>query len=266
MQVKYREVPEPPFKIRYPKDFEKTICAGLDQFLIYDRFRKIAHCTACGETWSYKDTGITIRKGNQRQCPKCKEHLTANPHTCHNTYTEYNQTFIWNERGSIRFAAVHAFYRYDNRSPEETGSIAKVIPVQIGSISLKEQKNICLRWNCESYRKDGVDRYTWQECVGMFSECSGYYVGMHPKTLDVLDRSFMKRIYPMWISTYPDTFLKTLALFAKYPSAEYINKAGSDLREIIQNKIYRTPSHISPNWQAKTLPGVTNRRRLDDGA
>ena len=255
MRVKYREVPEPPFKIRYPKDFEKTICAGLDQFLIYDRFRKVAHCTACGETWSYKDSGITIRKGDRVECPKCKEYLGANPHTCHDTYTEYNLTFIWNERGSIRFAAAYAFYRYDNRSPEETESIAKVIPVQIGSISPKAQKNICLRWDYAAYRKTGKDQYNWRECVGMFSECSGYYVGLHPKAFAVLDRSFMKRIYPEWISKYPDTFLKTLALFAKYPSAEYINKAGSDLKEIIANKIYRTPSHIYPNWQAKTLPG-----------
>lgn len=254
MKFEYREVPEPPFNIKYPKDFEESIHAGLLHYVIYDRFRKVAHCTTCGHTWSYREDGITVRKGDRIECPHCGREHTAMPHTAKDVYTEYYQVFIWNERSSIRFAAVYAFYRYDEQMPELTADTVKILPFQTGSISGKAQKNYVLRWSYDAYKATGKDQYRWAEPGDMRIDYVGWNIGLHPKVFKVLDRSFMKRIYPKWLSKYPDTFIRTLALYAKYPSAEFLDKAGSDLYEIAQNKIDRTPSYVWPNWRAKTMP------------
>ena len=61
MEYIYRNIENIPVDIEYPDDFENIVTESLDKPIIYNRFKRVAHCPRFGETFDYIET---IRKGD----------------------------------------------------------------------------------------------------------------------------------------------------------------------------------------------------------
>lgn len=244
MNIEYTErIGTPPIKIRLPKDIDLFVDSELTQYVIYDRWRKVAHCTCCGHTWKYKKV---IRKHDRVRCPKCRKHHIAEPHTAKYVGTQYRFFLMWSYRNSIRFGILYAYWKYDGKAPEETSNTAIAYIEQCGEIKTKDSTNYVESWD---YKKG----WTYRKAKDIYCGYKGSHIRIHRSIYKELDKSFMSGRLPSWMSYDPDKLIKTIAFYAKHPQTEYLEKADTDLYKIAQYRIYGRPTYIWPNWRAKKL-------------
>ena len=244
MRLEYDDSLGPtPIRIRFPKDVERFMADRLWQYAIYDRWRKVAHCTYCSHTWSYEET---IRKDESVQCPKCGKTLRAKPHTSTWVRTDSHGLLIWNYRKSIRFATLYACYQYDKQSPEETKDTMYVSVSQVGEIKPKEQRNYVVSWAW------GEGQYKYSLAKTSYCPYDGWDIGIHPSAATELEGSFLAERLPSWTSfDNPQELIKALAFYASHPQTEYLEKAG--LADIVRYRLQNIPTYIWPNWRAKKV-------------
>lgn len=241
MEFIYEERKHAPIEIKYPKDFEKWIEKTMPTAVIYNRFKKIAHCVHCGETWEYtKD--FDIRSGDLVTCPCCGTQQPARPHTSE-AHSWKAFFWIWNDKRGINFAAACAWWHYDKRPIEELSLPATIALAMCGRISRTEASSYSYypyweKWEAGSMSVDG--------------ECD--YPAHYPGNKAVLKRSFLKHFAKYVPDAGATDMLKFMTFFAKHPQAEYVEKAG--FGELVESAVYHFPLNIYPNWRARTIPGI----------
>lgn len=244
MRLEYVDGPSPaPIKIRYPKDIEKFMANRLIQYAIYDRWRKVAHCTCCSHTWNYEEV---IRKDDIVYCPKCGQRLKAKPHTSTRVWTDTHGLLIWSYRNNIRFATLYAYYHYDELSPEETKDTMYVSVTNMGEIKAKEQRNYIWAWQWKT------GKYAYELAKSTYCSYEGWDIEIHPSAAAELAKTFLAGRLPSWTSyDRPQEMIKALSFYARHPQTEYLEKAG--LEEIVKSRLQGIPTYIWPNWRAKKL-------------
>lgn len=228
------------FPIRFPKGFEGYVKKLLSDRVIYNRFKKRAYCSHCENVFTYT---ADIKSRDYAECPVCGKRMQWRTHSTRNLSRE-EILFLWNEDENIKFTIVTAYWDEEAYVlPEEMEPYINIYPEEMGEISRKEQ-----------YGALHYGRSHWVRCMPIFVhkdlDCAKWF----PDTKSVLCRSFLKHsadcLRAMVSTNY---FIKELALYAKYPQAEYLYKQG--FGDLINNKIWRTPMYIRPNWKAKDLAG-----------
>lgn len=244
MRLEYVDGPSPePIKIRYPKDIESFMANRLNQYAIYDRWRKVGHCTCCSHTWNYEEV---IRKDDIVYCPKCGQRLKAKPHTSTRVWTDTHGLLIWSYRNNIRFATLYAYYTYDAQSPEETKDTMYVSVTNVGEIKAKEQRNYIWAWQWKT------GKYAYELAKSTYCAYVGWDIEIHPSAAAELAKTFLAGRLPSWTSyDRPQEMIKALSFYARHPQTEYLEKAG--LEEIVKIRLQGEPTYIWPNWRAKKL-------------
>lgn len=244
MEYIYRNIENIPVDIEYPKDFEDIVTETLDKPIIYNRFKKIAHCPKYGETFDYIDM---IRKGDG--IPYKGERRTAMPHTCYPQGSGKTYVWMFYRNETIYFVAAYASWIYDGEEVESMRDYTQIYIEQIVCISKEEQF---------MYAYQGAYRGGWTRC----QDGSIYLIDKgcvhNLVTIEQLQNTFLK--YMDVDIRFADYMIKEAAVCAKYPQVEFIKKAG--LEEIIERKVVKTPSYIGPNWRAKSIPeflGITHQ-------
>lgn len=244
MEYIYRNLENIPVDIEYPDDFENIVTETLEKPIIYNRFKKIAHCPKFGETFDYIDT---IRKGDW--LPYRGENRTFMPHTCHPLGRGKTYLWMFYRNETIYFVAAYASWIYYGEEVESMRDVTQVYIEKIVCISQEEQF---------MYEYQGAYRGGWVRCqdgsVYMRDKENVYNF----VTAEQLQDTFLK--YMDIDINFTDYMIKEAALCAKYPQIEFIKKAG--LNEIVERKALKLPSYIGPNWRAKSIPkflGITHQ-------
>lgn len=258
---------ELPFKIRYPKGFEEWIRENLPATVIYNRFDKMMHCTRCGHTEYYGDV---IRKEDRVRCSCCRELLTAMPHTTPDFYDEMETVFFWKTKTSIFYAEVWAYWTHRRPGfPEEER--VRIVPLSAGRFSRKgiesyERHSYYMRslsgWQLQMIKQE-KPHLVGRAYQNITPKSLEPYYGwiLYPNSEEVLANTFLK-VSSFGNYKQPECLIKELALHTKYPSAEYLVKAG--LQEFIDAAITKYKStYIRPNWRAKTVHGFLRMKAQD---
>lgn len=244
MEYIYRNIENIPVDIEYPYDFENTVTNTMCKPIIYNRFKKVAHCPKFGETFDYVDT---IKKGDV--LPFRGEGRMFTPHTCYPQGSGKSYVWMFYRNETIYFVAAYASWIYDGEEVEKIRDITQIYIEQIVCISKEEQF---------MYVYQGAYRSGWTRCqdgsIHLIDKgCVHNFV-----TIEQLQNTFLK--YMDVDIRFADYMIKEAAVCAKYPQIEFVKKAG--LEEIVENKIVKTPSYIGPNWRAKSIPeflGITHQ-------
>lgn len=236
MEYIYRNLENIPVDIEYPDKLEDIVTENLNKPIIYNRFKKIAHCPRFGETFDCVDT---IRKGDW--LPYRGENRTFMPHTCHPLGRGKTYLWMFYRNETIYFVVAYASWIYYGEEVESMRDVTQVYIEQIMCISQEKQF---------MYEYQGKYRGGWVRCqdgsVYMRDKENVYNF----VTAEQLQDTFLK--YMDIDINFTDYMIKEAALCAKYPQIEFIKKAGLD--EIVERKILKLPSYIGPNWRAKSIP------------
>lgn len=244
MEYIYNNIKDIPVDIEYPDNFEEVITKDLYKPIIYDRFKKIAHCPKYGETFDYIDT---IRKGDVISYKG--ERRTAMPHTCYPQISGKTYVWMFYKNETIYFVVAYASWVYNGEVVEEIHDYTKIYLEQIICVSREEQFMYVYERYC-----GGWSRHINKNIF--IASINGPYNFIEPEQFE---DTFLK--YMDIRKNYPEYMMKEAALCAKYPQVEFIKKAG--LEEIIRCKIQKWPVYIRPNWRAKTIPGFLGLTHQD---
>ena len=245
MEYIYRNIENIPVDVEYPDDFENIVTESLDKPIIYNRFKRVAHCPKFGETFEYMDT---IRKGDW--LPYRGENRTFMPHTCHPLGSGKTYLWMFYRNETIYFVAAYASWMYDGEEVATMRDYTQIYINQIVCISQKEQF---------MYAYQGTYRGGWTRCQdgSIYLIDKGYVHNL--VTTEQLQNTFLK--YMDVDIRFADYMIKEAAICAKYPQIEFIKKAG--LEDIVRCKITRCPVYIRPNWRAKSIPGFLGLTHQD---
>ena len=251
MQINYRNADNSPVNVRFPDHFEDWVNYETCAATIYNRWKKIAHCSHCGHTWDYQET---IYKGQRVYCPECGNWELALPHTTAPAGTHQYFFWLWLEGESIRFASVRSKWCYTEKDIDVIKDNLDVIIDLIGTINRDEQYlyGYIVDWSTGKYR---WKKYKMQHvAVG-----ERFVVDMNVD--DLIARSFLKHMdiklgrntgTHLSDSCFVNYLIDEMAFCARNPNVEYIKKAG--LGELVECKLRKIPTFLRPNWKAKTVP------------
>lgn len=251
MEFTYRDIKNKAANIRLPKDYEEFVWSNIYHPIVYDRKNRQAKCYACEKTFAYdyhntiEFPGRTIhhiqrfKKGDRITCPLCGKKTVVLPDT--SNYFRSIQTMIaWKERGVVYIALIDNFYKI------EKGKACKELRIYPQELFRIE------KGKAEAYLFSGVGPSKLNS-VYVHPQLK-IYTQIHKSVKHTLQHSFLKYA-DVKVSSYDiGTAIKKLALYARYPQTEYLEKAG--LGQMVTDKLYGLPNYINPNWQGKTLPEV----------
>jgi hypothetical protein len=245
MEYIYRNIENIPVDIEYPDDFENIVTETLEKPIIYNRFKKIAHCPKFGETFDYIDT---IKKGDV--VPYKGENRVAMPHTCHPLGSGKTYLWMFYRNETIYFVVAYASWIYNGEEVADMRDVTQIYIEQIVCISREEQF---------MYAYQGAYRGGWSRCQdGSIHLIDKGYVH-NLVNQEQLQDTFLN--YMDIHVRFADYMIKEAAICAKYPQIEFIKKAG--LEDIVRCKITRCPVYIRPNWRAKSIPGFLGLTHQD---
>ena len=245
MEYIYRNIENIPVDIEYPDDFENIVTESLDKPIIYNRFKRVAHCPKFGETFDYIET---IRKGDW--LPYRGQNRTFMPHTCHPLGSGKTYLWMFYRNETIYFVVAYASWIYNGEEVADMRDVTQIYIEQIVCISKEEQF---------MYAYQGAYRGGWSRCQdgSIYLIDKGYVHNL--VTTEQLQNTFLK--YMDVDIRFADYMIKEAAICAKYPQIEFIKKAG--LEDIVRCKITRCPVYIRPNWRAKSIPGFLGLTHQD---
>lgn len=251
MKLIYEHIEGEPFRIRYPKDFKKCAEQISPSEIIYDRWRKIARCMHCGETWDY----VTPYHADKFiHCPYCKQYATLWPHTRGRLVKYRKMLIFWNYREQLRFAHLIIKWKYQGEPVDQIPHDLYIELEEVGRITPKVQEIWSVR-ACWDYHAREWNNLKWRSEPAKLridaQNINSELTEIHAEAADIIARSFLSRCGIDTRGQWGDSLLRELTLHARYPAAEYVVKAG--LGDLITAKIYRTATYIRPNWKAKTI-------------
>ena len=253
MRIEIEQRYKPPFKIRFPKNYEKFIADNMPKFLIYNRYKKKAFCTACEHTIDYcwpgeklqieRTVHIMPRFGTRQYitCPVCGKQVVTWAHTSSLISDKYYINF-WNSNGKLFHSINYAQLAY-SKGELPVEAVYTLETTGLGEYSRDNQRVMCESYYSEKFTDIG---YVPQD-INDLPET------WFPNARTAIKNSFLKYNDIEHAPTYIKDMSQYLKIIAKYPQTEYLEKAG--LRDIIYDRLYSRPNYIFPNWRAKTLPG-----------
>lgn len=268
MEYILKETPKAPWKIKLPKDIEKFAHKVIDHPIIYNRGQKKAFCFACGEYFYYTVPGHgmpkartvysmnTFNANDRITCPLCQNRGRAIPYTRTEIIGEVIIT-ARAEQNTFYFTLVSALYKYEQPDFEHLQEKKGTLFIEeIGKIGRGEQKTY-LNWG---------GYFTATNKVYIHHSITELDPYIHPSTPAAIKKSCLK--YSGNYFNSPRSYnindrIKRMALNAKYPQLEYLNKAG--LGEIEDAMVWNRPTYLRPNWRKKDLPGLLGITSQDIG-
>lgn len=228
------------FPIKFPIGFEGYVKTAVGNTVIYDRFKKRAFCTSCENKFTYK---FSVKADGIRRCPCCGREQFWTPHTRTNV-TSKVILFFFNEGEELKFVIVSAYWKTKEKTPIDDIEITtKIYPEEMGVLS-REKQEAYLHWS------KGHWDLTMPIYVHKDLDCAEAF----PNTKAVIKNSILKHTSNyLPLNCGANYLIKKMAIFAKYPQAEYVCKAGFE--ELIKSKVWRKPTYIRPNWKADNIAG-----------
>ena len=251
MQINYRNADNSPINIHFPDNFEDWVNQETCAATIYNRWKKIAHCSHCGHIWDYQET---IYKGQRVYCPECGNWELALPHTTAPTGTHQYFFWLWLEDESIYCASACSYWRYAEKNVEQIEDTIEIEIESINVINRDEQYSYGYIWNWRTGESEW-GKYKPQHVISN----ERFVVDINSDNL--IARSFLKHMdihLKMRSGTnFADSYfvnylIDEMVFCARYPSVEYIKKSG--LAHLVEYKLEKIPTYIRPNWKARTIP------------
>lgn len=121
MEYIYRNIENIPVDIEYPDDFENIVTESLDKPIIYNRFKRVAHCPKFGETFDYIET---IRKGDW--LPYRGQNRTFMPHTCHPLGSGKTYLWMFYRNETIYFVVAYASWIYNGEEVADMRDVTQI--------------------------------------------------------------------------------------------------------------------------------------------
>ena len=234
-----------PFKVRLPRGYKKLVVDNMMIPLIYDKSTKNACCPICGEIYHYTNR---LKAYKRIVCSACGRSMYALPMHYYGD-AEYYYMHMWRaSTDKIRFAVIKSFWH--NLLPKSIVNVSRWISVkaiEVGEISRAKQ---------QAYVKSVLHDNWYKHADCSISNINTLIIDYCNKDITkTLTNSFLKYsgLAPAEQNWPAKDIIKRIALYAKYPQAEYIAKSG--LGEYIEDKIKGYVNYVYPNWHAKSVTG-----------
>nr|DAS02269.1 MAG TPA: PcfJ like protein [Caudoviricetes sp.] len=251
MQINYRNADNSPVNVRFPDNFEDWVNQETCAATVYNRWKKIAHCSHCGHAWDYTET---IYKNDVVCCPHCETREVAIPHTTIPFGTHQYFFWLWLEDESIYCASACSYWRCAEKNVEQIEDIIEIEVESINVINRDEQYSYgyILNW------RTGEPEWVKNKSQHVISN-ERFVVDINLD--DLIAQSFLKhmdihirRITGVQLSNayFVNYLIDEMVFCARYPSVEYVKK--SELGMLVEYKLEKIPTYIRPNWRARTIP------------
>lgn len=245
-----------PYSIKWPTKLKQYLNDEINYPIIYNRFKKEAHCLSCGKDYKYLNR---YRADDYETCPCCGKRRATWPHT-RNMIVDRALIFATHTDNDIRIAVASVFYKYVAEDWNHIKDMKAEISIDEVLYFSRDKQEAWYQnwWNRspkEQFRKDtgkGIRTF-------IPAELRRYQCSMHASVQDALSNGFLKYANIKIYDAYDESHLmKLIYVYSKYPQAEYLKKLG--YQGIIDDRIYNQANYIKVNWRGDSLEkmlGVT---------
>ena len=244
-----REKQKLPYSVKWPTKLKQYLNDEINYPIIYNRFKKEAHCLSCGKDYKYSNR---YRADDYETCPYCGKRRATWPHT-RNMIVDRTLIFATHTDKDIRIAVASVFYKYVSEDWNHIKDIKAEISIDEVLYFSRDKQEAWYQnwWNRspkEQFRKDtgkGIRTF-------IPAELRRYQCSMHTSVQDALSNGFLKYANIKIHDAYDESHLmKLIYVYSKYPQAEYLKKLGYE--GIIYDRIYNQANHIKVNWRGDSL-------------
>lgn len=238
-----------PYSIKWPTKLKQYLNDEINYPIIYNRFKKEAHCLSCGKDYKYLNR---YRADDYETCPCCGKRRATWPHT-RNMIVDRTLIFATHTDNDIRIAVASVFYKYIAEDWNHIKDMKAEISIDEVLYFSRDKQEAWYQnwWNRspkEQFRKDtgkGIRTF-------IPAELRRYQCSMHASVQDALSNGFLKYANIKIHDAYDESHLmKLIYVYSKYQQAEYLKKLGYE--EIIKDRIYNQANHIKVNWRGDSL-------------
>lgn len=250
-----------PYSIKWPTKLKQYLNDEINYPIIYNRFKKEAHCLSCGKDYKYLNR---YRAGDYENCPCCGKRRATWPHT-RNMIVDRTLIFATYTDTDIRIAVVDVFYKYEEDNWAYIKNVKAEMAVdEVLYFSKDKQEAWYKDWWAQnpsaSFRKDkgkGIRTFIPREL-------RKYRCSIHSSVQDALSNGFLKYAN-IGIGDACDEshLMKLIYIYSKYPQAEYLKKLGYE--GIIKDRIYNQANHIKVNWRGDSLEKMLGITKTEIG-
>lgn len=238
-----------PYSIKWPTKLKQYLNDEINYPIIYNRFKKEAHCLSCGKDYKYLNR---FRADDYENCPCCGKRRSTWPHT-RNMIVDRTLIFATHTDKDIRIAVASVFYKYVAEDWNYIKDMKAEISIDEVLYFSRDKQEAWYQnwWNRspkEAFRKDtgkGIRTF-------IPAELRRYRCSMHASVQEALSNGFLKYANIGIHDAYDESHLmKLIYVYSKYQQAEYLKKLGYE--GIIYDRIYNQANHIKVNWRGDSL-------------
>lgn len=250
-----------PYSIKWPTKLKQYLNDEINYPIIYNRFKKEAHCLSCDKDYKYLNR---YRADDYEICPCCGKRRATWPHT-RNMIVDRTLIFATYTDKDIRIAVASVFYKYVSEDWNHIKDIKAEISIDEVLYFSRDKQEAWYQnwWNRspkEQFRKDtgkGIRTF-------IPAELRRYQCSMHASVQDALSNGFLKYANIKIYDAYDESHLmKLIYVYSKYPQAEYLKKLGYE--GIIKDRIYNQANHIKVNWRGDSLEKMLGITKTEIG-
>lgn len=245
----YREKQKLPYRVKWPTKLKKYLNDEINYPIVYNRFKKEAHCLNCDKDYKYLNK---YRADDYEICPCCGKNSVTWPHT-RNMIVDRTLIFATYTDTDIRIAVVDVVYKYEEDNWAHIKNIKAEMAVdEVLYFSKDKQEAWYKDWWAQnpsaSFRKDkGKGIRTFIPLALRRYRCL-----MHESVQNALSNGFLKYANIGIRDACDESHLmKLIYVYSKYPQAEYLKKLGYE--GIIYDRIYNQANYIKVNWRGDSL-------------
>lgn len=238
-----------PYSIKWPTKLKQYLNDEINYPIIYNRFKKEAHCLSCGKDYKYLNR---YRADDYETCPCCGKRRATWPHT-RNMIVDRTLIFATHTDEDIRIAVASVFYKYVAADWNYIKDMKAEISIDEVLYFSRDKQEAWYQnwWNRspkEQFRKDtgkGIRTF-------IPAELRRYQCSMHASVQDALSNGFLKYANIGIHDAYDESHLmKLIYIYSRYQQAEYLKKLGYE--GIIYDRIYNQANYIKVNWRGDSL-------------
>lgn len=250
-----------PYSIKWPTKLKQYLNDEINYPIIYNRFKKEAHCLNCDKDYKYLNK---YRADDYEICPCCGKNSVTWPHT-RNMIVDRTLIFATYTDTDIRIAVASVFYKHVSEDWNHIKDIKAEISIDEVLYFSRDKQEAWYQnwWNRspkEQFRKDtgkGIRTF-------IPAELRRYQCSMHASVQDALSNGFLKYANIKIYDAYDESHLmKLIYVYSKYPQAEYLKKLGYE--GIIKDRIYNQANHIKVNWRGDSLEKMLGITKTEIG-
>lgn len=238
-----------PYSIKWPTKLKQYLNDEINYPIIYNRFKKEAHCLNCDKDYKYLNK---YRADDYETCPCCGKRRATWPHT-RNMIVDRTLIFATHTDKDIRIAVASVFYKYVAEDWNHIKDMKAEISIDEVLYFSRDKQEAWYQnwWNRspkEAFRKDtgkGIRTF-------IPAELRRYRCSMHASVQEALSNGFLKYANIGIHDAYDESHLmKLIYIYSRYQQAEYLKKLGYE--GIIYDRIYNQANYIKVNWRGDSL-------------